>query len=460
MEVSSRRRGLANVPKYRKCLENGITGLHNTEFFVCFVCTGSETDGAQWTQWFNSDSPRDGEGDFETTDSIKKTDKICRYGQAVVQSQCRLAGTNDSFDFTTTAFVNDRLLQACSSYGLICLNTQQASGLCEDYEVRFLCKNPNADSSSNDSLFPNFDFKIYIILALVPLVIVSLRIIWSCCCKERLKRNRQRRDQRMSIVSSRTLSTNSSQASFDSALANPPPAYTDLFGSVRSGGVFVISDGNCVACGKCMHHGDASYPGRLGSVSGPSELNGRLNSVSVPSVVIVEGGRVGASSTVHAAVNEDEVFENSDSHVTAATTTSANAVTSQQQAANIVNTRMSISSVSSVLGAVGLPASSIPARAPPGASCACACHGKQSGHMNLAFHWESNDQVNSPTPVVYPGMHKPAFSFSRMNSVTSFTSFTSFTEPPDYEEALEILKKETPDSDHQDDDKEETKVAV
>ena len=70
----------------------------------------------------------------------QKFQQICGSEEVVVGAQCRVAGSNDTFDSTTTAFVKNLLFQACSSQGLVCLNSQQTSELCDDYEVRFLCQ--------------------------------------------------------------------------------------------------------------------------------------------------------------------------------------------------------------------------------------------------------------------------------------------------------------------------------
>nr|KAG5686600.1 hypothetical protein BaRGS_019498 [Batillaria attramentaria] len=180
---------------------------------------GSET--VRWSKWFNSDRPWIGQGDFETTDVIERHHTICYSDQEVVSAQCRVAGSNVTFGPKTPDSEGDRLLQACTTHGVICLNVQQPSGRCKDYEVRFLCQ--DIDDTHPGSLFPNFDFKIYLVLIAVPLVVIMLRVL-----------------------------CDGDDVSIDPALANPPPAYSELFGSVRSN-VFAISGGFCLGHSKCVH---------------------------------------------------------------------------------------------------------------------------------------------------------------------------------------------------------------
>lgn len=295
----------------------------------------------------------------------------------------------------------------------------------------------SSDDGSSGSLFPTFDFKIYIVLAVVPLVIVSLRIIWSCCCRDRFKRGTPLQRHQQGQNSASTLSTSSSQTSFDPALANPPPAYADLFGTPRgsSGGrVFSISGGECPSCGKCMHHGHVEEFRSVGLVSGPRHS---------PLLSVQETGAVDASAAEAQAADNDEVFtapsSSSDSSGVDAAVTSQTDPASQPSEGVII-TRSASSG--SFMGAVGLPLTQIPAQAPSSSSsntpCACACHRGQSGHLNMSFQWEPSDVVDTRVPGMYPGMHKPVFTVSR---IASEASFTSLTEPPDYDEALEILKK-------------------
>jgi hypothetical protein len=64
----------------------------------------------------------------------------------------------------------------------------------------------------------------------------------------------------------------------------------------------------------------------------------------------------------------------------------------------------------------------------------CPYHHHHNHHHNS--HHRHNHHGASPGHVPHPGMHKPVF--SRVDSETSFTSMS--TEPPDYDEALEMLK--------------------
>ncbi|KAK7461189.1 hypothetical protein BaRGS_00038777 [Batillaria attramentaria] len=400
----------------------------------------SET--VRWSKWFNSDRPWIGQGDFETTDVIERHHTICYSDQEVVSAQCRVAGSNVTFGPKTPDSEGDRLLQACTTHGVICLNVQQPSGRCKDYEVRFLCQ--DIDDTHPGSLFPNFDFKIYLVLIAVPLVVIMLRVLWSCCSKRRLKRRRQEQQRhRGSLGSSLSSSSDGDDVSIDPALANPPPAYSELFGSVRSN-VFAISGGFCLGHSKCVHceHAAAAMHAGQGEqdVSERSQdANSSAAGENIPSTV--------QSSSIIASENNDlndDVFapdaaaDRSNSVTSADTVTSADpAMSSDTATSHEQRTLPSVGSSSSLVGAVAAsPSATQPA--PGRTPCACPCHnfrGPMPGLDNLSFHWDSSDYVSTPVAPMYPGMHKPVFLFPRNSSVTSFT------EPPDYEQALEILKK-------------------
>ncbi|KAL8598802.1 hypothetical protein ACOMHN_015381 [Nucella lapillus] len=402
----------------------------------------SAESSAEWSVWFNSDKPWKGEGDFETSDAITKIHRICSWQREAVEAQCRIAGTNHSFDSGTAAFVEDRLLQACSRHGLICLNAQQKSGRCHDYEVRFLCQKSDVDEGS-DSLFPKLDFKIYILLAAVPLLVITLRLLWTCCWKPRIKRRRQQQRRSSSRTEAGTLSTSSSQASNDSALANPPPNYSELFGD-SSPPVFSISDGECAGCGKCLHASNFGVVGvtRRGEGEGERE-GGRRNGGGGGGMISSPPPppRSPQASQDVSPSGEDEVFFEANplspqnSNVTAVTQT----VSRPPQSI----LRSSLPSSPSPQGAVAAAALSptLPPQLSPTSptQCTCACHHQlppTAGHVNRAFQADFGSQTDSSAvPAVYPGMHKPVFNFPRIGSVTSFTSL------PDYEEALEIMKK-------------------
>lgn len=86
---------------------------------------------AEWTEWFDRDDER-GSGDWEKLSDLHKAypDRLCG---APLDIQ---AETHDGRPASQTGDVihkNDK------DYGFVCLNKDQAHGLCQNYRVRFLC---------------------------------------------------------------------------------------------------------------------------------------------------------------------------------------------------------------------------------------------------------------------------------------------------------------------------------
>jgi len=104
--------GMCSDYEVRFCC-GGITNLAVGD------CTG------QWTPWNDRDNPS-GTGDWEMA-NLFTDDNICRYP---VAAEARIIGTTS---LTTTEVVS------FSSAGLKCINGDQLSGSCSDYEIRFCC---------------------------------------------------------------------------------------------------------------------------------------------------------------------------------------------------------------------------------------------------------------------------------------------------------------------------------
>lgn len=106
--------------------------------------TGACVDG--WTDWFSVSSPADGTGDFEVYERIVLQHPICpkshirdiecKYMAREAGSKKKSGQARSLADYRTSP---DRSVQCTVADGLICYNSDQESGLCQDYKVRFLC---------------------------------------------------------------------------------------------------------------------------------------------------------------------------------------------------------------------------------------------------------------------------------------------------------------------------------
>ncbi|KAM4602789.1 cell migration-inducing and hyaluronan-binding protein [Polymixia lowei] len=86
---------------------------------------------AEWTEWFNRDDER-GSGDWEKLADLHKAypDRLCSTPLDIQ------AETHDGVPSNQTG---DVLHKNDKEYGFVCLNKDQAHGLCHNYRVRFLC---------------------------------------------------------------------------------------------------------------------------------------------------------------------------------------------------------------------------------------------------------------------------------------------------------------------------------
>ncbi|KAF1376692.1 hypothetical protein PFLUV_G00214120 [Perca fluviatilis] len=84
-----------------------------------------------WTQWYNRDAPS-GTGDWESLTNLRTENP----GQICVSPMSIEAVTSDTL---TPALSTGQTFIYNQNEGLVCHNTDQESGLCLDYKVRFGC---------------------------------------------------------------------------------------------------------------------------------------------------------------------------------------------------------------------------------------------------------------------------------------------------------------------------------
>ncbi|KAM4712493.1 cartilage intermediate layer protein 1-like [Anableps anableps] len=103
------------------------------DYKVRFSCPVNIQENVRWTKWYNQDHPS-GSGDWEYLSSLIKEnpeDNLCShplYIEAVtVDGEVPAHETGQKFHF----YNPDK--------GLVCRNSDQKSGKCKDYKVRFGC---------------------------------------------------------------------------------------------------------------------------------------------------------------------------------------------------------------------------------------------------------------------------------------------------------------------------------
>lgn len=272
-----------------------------------------------------------------------------------------------------------------------------------NYTVNFVLRlDIPDDSPGGSSYLLSFDLKVYIILAAVPLMIFALRILWFCI--RRCQRKQQQRHRRESNVSDSTTSSSYNEdEAFTSSLANPPPSYSDLFGQ-NPPQVFAISSRIVGECSLCRHRGTA-----LVNLENPRPTSRADDSQRV----ISPPGDAG-----------DEVL---------AAPAPGDSPQSSQSLRTMLDRTENV--------ADNTPTAAAPEeRNTPQVdfshfACACPCHTFQfitSGQDNPAFAADCE-------PKLGPGMHKPVFSFFRVDTSASFLSVTDSL--PDYEQALQLLNE-------------------
>ena len=89
----------------------------------------AETSTSSWTEWLDRDNPG-GNGDFETLSLHQTENGVCT---APVDIECRVVSTG------ADASTSGQVVTCTPQQGFSCANDQN-SGVCLDYEVRFLCQ--------------------------------------------------------------------------------------------------------------------------------------------------------------------------------------------------------------------------------------------------------------------------------------------------------------------------------
>lgn len=151
----------------------------------------------------------------------------------------------------------------------------------------------DSDDADEGSPFPQFDVRIYIILAVVPILIFLIRILWAYVFRRRRQQRRSAgRGRRRRGRHDRDTIDDDDNSSIASSLANPPPSYKELFGETgpNRSSVFAISGRNIPICEQCKetscsvvsalrHHHENSPQAATAEVSRSTSNSTTLTSV-------------------------------------------------------------------------------------------------------------------------------------------------------------------------------------
>lgn len=127
-----------------ECGSVGTSSTTTTESPVDRSCA----DG--WTDWFSVSSPTNSTGDFELYETIASRHAVCQKSH-LADIECKYlvkesgSSKKKSGPASKSVLVDyrsspDRNVQCRLPDGLICYNSDQDSGLCQDYKIRFLCR--------------------------------------------------------------------------------------------------------------------------------------------------------------------------------------------------------------------------------------------------------------------------------------------------------------------------------
>ncbi|RZA01117.1 MAG: carbohydrate-binding protein, partial [Moraxellaceae bacterium] len=105
--------------------------------------SSSSSLAGNWTAWLNRDTAN-GSGDYETRADFGSA--VCASPTAI---QARVRGT--ATVYAPGNATPDVLQSFSASAGLACQNSLQNDGICNDYEVRFLCSSTTSSSSTQSS---------------------------------------------------------------------------------------------------------------------------------------------------------------------------------------------------------------------------------------------------------------------------------------------------------------------
>ncbi|XP_067669812.1 mucin-5AC-like [Haliotis asinina] len=357
-----------------------------------------------WTEWYDVDDPVSGDGDYETVQSITGALRrnICPSTHSITRADC--AVDNGDVDDIVR---EDSLSLPCSTAGLACRNSDQTSGICNNYRIRFFCQPLKSVLAKGDTTqdedeerkgsrrVPRFDMRIYIVLAAIPVVIFLFRICWSCTFDKRRRRNRR---------STRARRPAQDEEAVHPEVFLPPPSYQELFG--LNGGPFLLSR-HYSLCRKCKSSQCGIFRDR--------HLTNRDTEVSNESL---------STSSEH----EQDVM------ITSATTSSSAASPSSSRSNSLTESSSSESSASTTITDPEAP-NSHPTVQP--AQCDCPCH-KQAPEVSVYDNptYEPEVEIHNGRSTRISGMHLPVLSLIRSTSASSVEE----APPPTYKEALKILK--------------------
>lgn len=104
--------------------------------FLLFLFS-STANATYWTQWYDRDNPS-GNGDYEQLQSLIQTYPGTGLCETPTGIECREVN-GDPLSYSS------QVVTCSTTDGFFCVNSQQVSGTCKDYHVRFMCDEVNCE---------------------------------------------------------------------------------------------------------------------------------------------------------------------------------------------------------------------------------------------------------------------------------------------------------------------------
>lgn len=121
----------------------GVTVSPTTmEPYIPGRSTPVPTSCLYWTPWISTVTP-DQTGEYETIYNMKNLIRTCNMNQ-ITKIECRAVGTHTAFNATGEVGV----MCGIQYNGLVCLNSKQKTGQCQDHEIRAFCDECVAHTTS------------------------------------------------------------------------------------------------------------------------------------------------------------------------------------------------------------------------------------------------------------------------------------------------------------------------
>ncbi|KAL8625008.1 hypothetical protein ACOMHN_012017 [Nucella lapillus] len=227
--------------------------IYNGPLYSLLSRRWMSSEGSQWSRWYNSDSPWQGEGDNETVHRISLVLGLPCALRDITSVQCRRRSSNNGEEgggaggatFQDQSVYKGNVLQVpCNTSGLMCRHEDQkyppssfsssspSLTMCADYEIRLLClETDTKKNSSHDAKAPKKDditshAAFIAIVASGSIVVPLILVLIFRFRKNKLTQLQRQLEQQQSPASAELEEEEERRRREDA-----PPAYDLLFGN-------------------------------------------------------------------------------------------------------------------------------------------------------------------------------------------------------------------------------------